>query len=136
MPQSSSFALQTSITEALTGDPAVVGLLGGAKVFDHVPRNAAFPFVTFGQSLARDYATALGEAEEHILTLHVWSEGGRREEAYDLIAAVRRVLHDAPLSLADHKLVNLRQEFSDARREPERESWHGIIRYRAVTEPE
>jgi hypothetical protein len=48
---------------------------------------------------------------------------------------VRTALHDQALSLAGHRLVNLRHELSEARREPDGDTTHGIVRYRAVTEP-
>ena len=35
----------------------------------------------------------------------------------------------------DHHLVNLRHEFSEARLDPDGDTFHGIVRYRAVTEP-
>ena len=44
-------------------------------------------------------------------------------------------LHDQPLMLVDHELVNLRHEFSEARPDPDGDTFHGIVRYRAVTEP-
>jgi hypothetical protein len=44
-------------------------------------------------------------------------------------------LHDQPLTLVDHDLVNLRHEFSEARPDPDGDTYRGIVRYRAVTEP-
>ena len=44
------------------------------------------------------------------------------------------MLHDRPLMLADHHLVNLRHEFSEARLDPDGDTFHGIVRYRAATE--
>ena len=37
--------------------------------------------------------------------------------------------------LPDHHLVNLRHELSEARLDPDGDTFHGIVRYRAVTEP-
>ena len=51
-------------------------------------------------------------------------------------SSIRAVLHDQPLVLADHYLINLRHEFSEARLDPDGDTFHGIVRYRAVTEPE
>jgi hypothetical protein len=39
------------------------------------------------------------------------------------------------VTLVDHELVNLRHEFSEARPDPDGDTFHGIVRYRAVTEP-
>ena len=51
------------------------------------------------------------------------------------MGAVRTALHDQPLTLTGHRLINLRHEFSEARRDPDGETIHGIARFRAVTEP-
>jgi hypothetical protein len=45
-------------------------------------------------------------------------------------------LHDAALSLTDHRLINLRHETTDVRRDPDGETYQGIVRFRAVTESE
>ena len=45
------------------------------------------------------------------------------------------VLHEAALTVAGHRLVNLRHELSDAARTNDGETYHGIIRFRAVLEP-
>jgi Protein of unknown function (DUF3168) len=135
MPHSSAWALQEAIHQRLTADASLTTLLGGPRIYDHVPRNTAYPILTFGQSVAREWATGTEDGEEHVLTLHVWSDGGSRQQAHDIMGAVKRVLNQAALPLNDHRLVDIRHEFSEARPEPDRESYHGIVRYRAVTEP-
>jgi hypothetical protein len=70
------------------------------------------------------------------VTLHVWSRGRGRKEAQAVIAAARDALHDRQLTLAGHRLVNLRHEYSEARRDNDGETFHGIARFRAVTEVE
>jgi hypothetical protein len=132
---SASWALQQSIFAALTGDAALANLLGGPRVYDDVSVRAEFPFMTFAQSNERDWSTGTEAGEEHFLTLHIWSRAHGRKETQEIIGAVREVLHDQSLSLSGYRLVNLRHEFSDARREADGETYHGIVRYRAVTEP-
>lgn len=131
---SASWALQTSIHARLTADAALLGLIGGPRVFDDVPRGAAFPYVTFGLTSEKDWSTGTEDGTEHIVTLHVWSRGAGRHEAGNILAAIRGALHDQALALAGHRLVNLRQEFADVRRDPDGETFHGIVRLRAVTE--
>jgi hypothetical protein len=53
----------------------------------------------------------------------------------EIVEAIKAVLHDQPLMLPDHQLVNLRHEFSEARLDPDGDTFHGVVRYRAVTEP-
>jgi hypothetical protein len=132
---SAAWALQKSVHAALTADAPLTALLGGPHVYDDVPRGTSLPYLTFGLDTERDWSTGGEEGAEHILSVHVWSEAGGRKETHEIIAAVRAVLHDAALALTGHRLVNLRHEFSDARREGDGETYHGIVRLRAVTEP-
>ena len=132
---SATWSLQQSIFSALTANAALTTLLGGARVYDDVPQGTDFPYLTFGQSTARDWSTGSDDGDEHILTLHVWSQGRGKKQAHAIMDAVRTALHDQALALAGHRLVNLRHEFSEARRDPDGALVHGITRYRAVTEP-
>jgi hypothetical protein len=129
-----SFALQKAMHAALTTNPALLALLGGPRVHDHVPRGAAFPYVTFAQSTERDWSTGGELGHEHIVTLHVWSRAAGGKEAQEIIGAVRAALHDQPLALTGHRLVNLRQESAEVRRDADGETTHGLVRLRAVTE--
>jgi hypothetical protein len=133
---SAGWALQQAIFAALTADAGLVALLGGQRVWDDVPTRAEFPYVTFAQTSERDWSTGSEEGGEHAFTLHVWSRGGGRKETVEIMGRLRALLHDAPLALAGFRLINLRHEFSEARRDPDGETWHGTLRLRAVTEPE
>lgn len=128
--------LQKAIYQALRSDAALVALLGGAKVYDDVPQGAEFPYLTFGQSSARDWSTGTEAGHEHVLTLHVWSRAAGRRQIHAIMGTVETVLHDKSLALSGHRLINMRHEFSDARRDPDGDTYHGVVRYRAVTEPQ
>src|SRR3990172_3900562 len=132
---SSSWALQQSIFATLAADATLLALLGGPRVYDDVPQASAFPYLSFGHSLVRDWSTGSEDGSEHVVTLHVWSQGKGKKEAHEIMGAVRTALRDQALSLSGHRLVNLRHELSEARREPDGDTTHGIVRYRAVTEP-
>lgn len=132
---SPGWALQQSIHAALVADTSLVGLLGGSRIYDHVPRGRAYPYVTFGQSTLRDWSTGSEAGHEHVVTLHVWSQAPGREEADEILAAASEALHDQALAVAGHHLVNLRTEFADVRRDADGETFHGLLRLRAVTEP-
>lgn len=135
MAASASWALQQGIYQALAGDPQITGLLGGVNIFDDAPQNAAFPYLTFGQSVERDWSTGSEEGAEHTVTLHVWSRASGKKETHEIIETIRSALKTAPVTVADHALVNLHHEFSEARHDKDGETYHGIVRYRAITEP-
>jgi hypothetical protein len=132
---SSSWSLQRAVYDTLAADAVVTGLLGGPRIFDDVPQKTPFPYVTLGQSIVRDWSTGTETGDEHLLTLHVWSRAEGRREAHELLAALRAVFHETALTLDGHRLVNLRHELTEARREADGETYHGIVRLRAVTEP-
>ena len=129
-----SWELQRAVFDAVATDVGVIALLGGAKVFDDVPRASDFPYVTFGQSIERDWSTGGDDGGEHLITLHVWSRENGRREVHEIVGAVREALHLQDLNVSGHRLVNLRHEFSDTRREADGETYHGVVRFRAVTE--
>lgn len=133
---SASWALQKAIHQTLTTSPAVLAALGGPHVWDHVPRGASHPYVTFGISTERDWDTGSEPGAEHIVTLRIWSKAAGRREAEAVAEAVRNELHDQALALDGHRLVNLRHEITDVRRDAGEELYLGVLRLRAVTEPE
>lgn len=132
---SAAWSLQQAIFAKLIGDTTLTTLLGGPRLYDGAPQGSAFPYLTFGQSTARDWSTATDDGNEHILTLHVWSRARGASQTQAIMDAIRAALHDQPLDVDGHRLVNLRAEFSDSRRDPDGETTHGTVRFRAVTEP-
>jgi len=130
-----NLTLRRSITQALAGSPDVAALLGGVRIHDEAPPAANFPFITLGQSVIRDWSTGIEDGAEQSLTLHVWSPFGGKKRVQDIIEAIRAVLRDRALLLADRQPVNLRHEFSEVRLDPDGDSFHGIIRYRAISAP-
>ncbi len=125
--------LQKAMFAALTGNAALVALMGGARIFDRAPTDAAFPFVTFGRTSVFDWSTSTEDGLEHLVTLHVWSKAKGRKEAFAVLDAVRRAL-GTPLSLDDQHLVNFRFEFSEVTFDDDISVHHGLLRLRAVTE--
>lgn len=131
---SSALALRTAVVARLAGDAATLAALGGARIYDDPPTRAEFPYMTFGQSSERDWSTGSDEGFEHLLTLHVWSRAAGRKQAETAIAAALTALHDQPLELDGHRMINLRHEFTDARRESDGLTYRASARFRAVTE--
>ena len=134
MSESAGWSLQKSVVQALKSDAQLNALLGGVRVYDFVPQRAAYPFVSLGNSVVRDWSTSSESGFEHALTLHIWSKAKGKKQCLQIVSSVRRVLHDVALVVEDHPLVNLRYEFEDVRLDPDGETFHGIVRFRAVTE--
>lgn len=132
---SASWALQQGLYQAILGDAGLNALLGIPRIYDQVPQKPEFPYLTIGQSIVRDWSTGSDAGEEHQLTLNVWSRAGGRKETHEIMGGLRAALHGRDLVLAGHRLINLLHEFSETRRDADGETYHGIVRLRAVTEP-
>jgi len=135
MTTSPALALQTGLRAALLADTDLVTALGGEHVFDDVPRDAPFPYITIGEIETRDWSTQTSRGHEHTATVHVWSRYRGRKQVQDLIADIDRVLDGADPPLTGHRLVNLSIVFWTAMRDTSGEIYRGTVRLRAVTEP-
>lgn len=128
-------ALRAAIYQALIADPGLVAALGGARVYDEPPPGAAFPYVTLGEARITDASADDAPLQEHQLTLHAWSRQGGHKEAHVITGALLQALDDAPLAPSGHRLVNLRFALADIRRAADGRTYHALVRFRAVTEP-
>ena len=133
---SASLALQSAVVAALTANAELTSATGGtARVYDDVPPATLYPYLSIGQTVERDWSTGTDEGREHTLTLHVWSRTPGRKQVHEIASLVRVTLHQAALTLTNHRLINLRHEFTESRREPDNETYRALVRFRAVTEP-
>ena len=131
MSADSSWELQKTIYQTLTGDPTLMGMVTG--VHDHAPQGAAFPYITIGEATAQPWGAAGLDGIEATLSLHVWSRSPGRKEVKRIVAEMHRLLHDADLAVTGHALVSIRFQFGETFRDPDGITYHGFSRYRAVT---
>ena len=127
--------LQQAVFAHLTGDTALSALLGGAKVHDRPPDGAAMPYVTLGMTRAFNADTASEKAQEHLFTLHIWSSAGGRKEAMLVADAVRLRMESLPSVSGTMRIISVRSQGEDIEHDPDLRAFHGMLRFRAVTEP-
>lgn len=132
---SAEIALAAAIRAAAMDDVGVQAIVAD-RVYDDPPPGVAFPYITIGRVESKPIDSSEREALEHGLTLHVWSRYGGRAEALEVIAALRRCLHNAALSVSDCRLVLLFAQFADVFRSGDGITTHGVLRLKAITEPE
>ncbi|MCF6111999.1 DUF3168 domain-containing protein [Mesorhizobium muleiense] len=101
---SPSLELQGVIVARLKAVAAVTALIG-QRVYDSVPKNAAFPYVTLGpmDELSDDADCITGF--DIALDINVWSRAVGFPEAKWISDAVRAALLDVELSLTANALV-------------------------------
>lgn len=127
--------LAGAIRTAVLADAGFAALVAD-RFYDEPPSDVAFPYVTIGRFETRAADAEASNASEHAVTLHVWSRYGGRAEALDVVAAMRAALHNAPLEVDGRRLVFIFAQFADVFRSGDGRTTHGVLRLRALTEPE
>ncbi|WP_367715368.1 DUF3168 domain-containing protein [Nitratireductor sp. GISD-1A_MAKvit] len=127
--------LQGAVFGLLAADETLTTALGGQKLHDLAPARTAYPYVTFGPLSTHDWSTDTEVGSEHFFTINVWSGARGRREVLLLMERVDAVLGTTLPALAGHALVSLRREGSEVRFNEDLAAYHGLMRFRALTEP-
>ena len=120
---------------ALIARPALTALLGGAYIYDELPRGATAPYVNFTTIETRDWSVADQKAHENFITLEIISKSRSRVQAQSIVEQIELALDSARLTLIDSILVNLRCVFISAARQKSSDYFSATMRFRGATEP-
>lgn len=125
--------LQQALFLRLKSDASLSALLGGAGLLEQPADNAAFPYVTCGQTSAFDWDTSTENTDDQLITLHVWSKAHGDAETLAIMAAIQARLADAALVIGPRGQTRLSLEFAEARHDEDLLVHHGLLRFRAIT---
>ncbi|MEI9995695.1 MAG: DUF3168 domain-containing protein [Rhizomicrobium sp.] len=132
-----SWALQQAIFATLATDSAVLEAVGDPpRIFDAVPRGAAFPYIVIGDDRESDWSTATEPGSAHALTVHIWSRAAGRRETRLAAQAVIDALNGAALAIDGQTLIDLRWLEAESVRESDGETVHAQLRFQALLEPD
>ena len=104
----------------------------GAAVYDHVPQDAAFPYIQIGDDTAIDDGGKDFEGQEITCTIHTWSRYPGKKECKTIQGEIYTALHDATLTISSGVVVQIRCEFEQSFTDPDGETRHGVQRFRAI----
>ena len=93
------------------------------------------PYLVIGDVKETDWSTSTDTGTEHALILHVWSRARGRKESKAIADAVRTALDDASLAPPGHTLIGIKYQSAEFLRQTDGQTYHAILRFRAVTEP-
>jgi hypothetical protein len=127
--------LQKAIFSALGTDAGLIAALGGARIYEQPPKNAASPYVTFGRTSVYDWTTGAETDDEQLFTLHVWSKAKGDAETLQIMQLMRSRLADSLQPLDGRDPVRLTLEFAEARYDDDLAVHHGLLRFRATAQP-
>lgn len=133
---------QISIFNVLKGDSALMALLGttvgGAqKVFDHVPDNTAYPYITLQINPWEDRGNYTDEGLKALLSIHTWyqpdassSFTGRGDKQVQLIQKrIDELIHKGQFPISGWRKVVLRRATINILVEPDNVTRHGVQQF-------
>lgn len=135
MTSLSSGTLEQAILSFLKSDSALIGLLGGMRLYDEPKRNARFPYLTLITSYSRDWSTGTEAGEEHRILITIWTAANDRSRQQEILARLRTLLGAFEPEMTDHALVNFLIERVELRPDRKNHLLQGVMQIRAVTEP-
>lgn len=136
-------ALIAAMFAALKADAALAVLIG-QRIYDRVPSTqdgaptVAYPYVSLGPTTGLTDDADCIPAEEITVQWDVWSSG--TGEAYGSVECrkiaghIKRVLHEAELSLSDGALATLTHEMTRILDDPQPHIHHGAVSFTGVVE--
>jgi hypothetical protein len=121
-------AVQTAIYSRLTGDATLMALING--VYDFVPDNKAFPFVTIGMADWTDRGSHTTEGYTGLVTVNSWTQARGRKTNLAILDEIDRLLHNVSLSVSGWGVISLRRDMTTVLVEDDAVTYHGIIRFK------
>lgn len=129
------FSVQQAVFAALSSSAEVQALLGPTPaLFDHVPPNAAFPYVACGPVHLTPFDTLTETGFEQVLTLNIWSRYRGGKETRDIFQALYDTLHRASLSVAGLVFLSCEFHSADFGLDSDGLTYHAAVRFSITTQ--
>ena len=130
---SPSLELQVAIVSRLRTTAAVTELVGDG-IYDNVPEDAKFPYVTVGEGDETSDDVDCVKGFEIALDIDVWSQDVGFPEAKSISNAVRQALLDPEMTLPSNALVYFNHRQTRFLREPDGLTSHAVMSFEAFAE--
>lgn len=110
---------------------ALYSLLSASlTVYDRVPQDAEFPYVTIGHDTTIDWSAKNMSGQEVTTTVHTWSQYAGKKECKETMDAVLQAVTNAAITISDFNIVSCALDFSQVLEESDGITCHGIQRFR------
>ena len=125
-----TFNLQTAVYNALVADAPLMAIVSG--VYDNVPQNTAFPYISLGEDITTPYDTDTFTGSSNLLTFHVWTRESGSKEAKEIMGIIYGILNRNILTVTDADTVDLLFITQTTTLDPDNITNHGFIQFRAT----
>ena len=123
--------LQTKIYDTIRND-ADISAVVGTRVYDNVPTNPTYPFVTIGDIGSVDFGSHTHSGFECTAIVHVWARVQGRKTVQQVMNDIYNVLHEVDLGITGFATLSCRESASRVLVEEDNETHHGISEYRIL----
>ncbi|MCK8779085.1 DUF3168 domain-containing protein [Rhizobium sp. NTR19] len=130
---SPSLELQGAIVSRLKASAALTALNKG-RVYDAVPDNAVFPYVTVGEGDETSDDVDCVDGFEISLDIDVWSRATGFPEAKAISDEIRKALKTPDLTIPTNALVSFRHRQTRFLRDPDGLTSHAVMTFEAIAE--
>lgn len=124
--------IQTAVYQTLSNDATLKGMVTG--IFDFVPENQAYPYVTIGDATEVPFRTFGRNGSNTTLVLHIWSRYKGFSEGLDILAQLNSLLDAQPIAVDGYDTVYLLYDSGEPMKDPDGITRHIPARYRMVVQ--
>lgn len=121
-----STALQVALYSAL--DTAL-----SCSVYDHVPQDSAFPYVTIDYEESFDYDYLTGRKDNRYIYISVWSQYRGQKEVKEIMATIDGALHNKRFTLTTGSVAKMRVLSKRTNRDMDGITYMGQVRVNVIT---
>jgi hypothetical protein len=122
-----SLALQQALYQRLTAELS-------CPVYDAVPEEAAFPYVTLDYEVAANRDFLASRLDERFLYLSVWSQYPGQAEVKRLMGEIDAAVHGQSLPLASGQSTRISVRRKSTNREPDGRTYQGQVVLQVLTQ--
>lgn len=126
--------IQAAIRQKLLASGDVSAFVG-TRIYDDVPEDETFPYLTVGDGSEDDWGTDDAEGSELRFQINTWSRQDGRREARAILSAVFAALHDQGLAVEGANVALVRHEMTQVFKDADLETYHGVSRYHILSHP-
>lgn len=130
--QSVEFAVQKAIDAVLA--PVLGALAPAVPLYDHLPQNAAFPFVQFSRVIATPDHLLASDMMRVQIALTVFSTFRGQEQVLEILGAITAALDKADLTLEKGRAVRCDRERADTVRDTDGVTYTGSALFNVLVD--
>lgn len=123
--------IQKVLFTTLNGDAALTTLLGGNKVFDRVPDELPFPFITIGDIIIDDRGNHTWEGLSATITINSWyrEANAGRKKVQEIQNRIDQLIHKQDPCIEGWNVVSLRRGPANILIEDDNITIHGVQKF-------